>query len=243
MCRHLAYLGPPVTLRELLYEPPHSLHTQSYAPREQTHGSVNADGFGVGWFCGGREEPVRYRRAMPIWADTSFAEVAAVTRASCVVAAVRDATPGFAVDEGSAQPFRADNLLFSHNGAAGDYEVLAEKLGTPAPAGVLDARAPVDSAPLFAHAVRLRRRGSGLGQALAGAVAAARTQTAGRYNLLAADGTHLAATACGDTLYVRQDAGAVLIASEPVDDHPAWRRVPEGSVVTATAAEFAIDEL
>ncbi len=26
MCRHLAYLGPPVTLRSLLIDPPHGLY-------------------------------------------------------------------------------------------------------------------------------------------------------------------------------------------------------------------------
>ena len=44
MCRHLAYLGRPVPLRELLADPPHSLLRQSWAPRRQRHGTVNADG-------------------------------------------------------------------------------------------------------------------------------------------------------------------------------------------------------
>ena len=35
MCRHLAYLGPPTTLAELLLHPPHSLLRQSWAPRRQ----------------------------------------------------------------------------------------------------------------------------------------------------------------------------------------------------------------
>ncbi|MFD0803813.1 class II glutamine amidotransferase, partial [Streptomonospora algeriensis] len=76
MCRHLAYLGAPRTLHALLYADPHSLHTQSYAPREQRHGTVNADGFGTGWYAPDRAEPLRYRRAMPIWADSSFADAA-----------------------------------------------------------------------------------------------------------------------------------------------------------------------
>ncbi len=33
MCRHLAYLGPPVPLAALLLDPPHSLLRQSWAPR------------------------------------------------------------------------------------------------------------------------------------------------------------------------------------------------------------------
>ncbi|RCV56834.1 ergothioneine biosynthesis protein EgtC [Marinitenerispora sediminis] len=245
MCRHMAYLGPPVDLHTLLYAPKRSLHSQSYAPREQRHGTVNADGFGVGWYAGGAdpaaaEPPVRYRRSMPIWADTSFADVARVVRAGCVVAAVRDATVGFPVDESCAQPFRGDGRLFSHNGAASDYEALADRLGTPVPTGVPDVRAPVDSAPLFGLAVRLWRKGEPLGGALAGVAEAARSCSPGRYNLLAADGTRLAATACGDTLYVRQGPGTVVVASEPCDDEPGWRRVPDESLLTATAHSVRI---
>ena len=29
MCRHLAYLGPPASLRSLLIDPPHSLYRQA----------------------------------------------------------------------------------------------------------------------------------------------------------------------------------------------------------------------
>ena len=50
MCRHLAYVGPPVPLARVLTEPAHSLYEQSWAPARQRHGTVNADGFGVGWY-------------------------------------------------------------------------------------------------------------------------------------------------------------------------------------------------
>ena len=51
MCRHLAYLGPPATLAALLLDPPHGLLHQSYAPADMRGGgTVNADGFGVGWY-------------------------------------------------------------------------------------------------------------------------------------------------------------------------------------------------
>ncbi len=251
MCRHLAYLGPPVTLHDLLYGPSHSLHTQSYAPREQSHGTVNADGFGVGWYDGAPDgtgppdpRPLRYRRAMPIWADSSFADVARAIRATCVVAAVRDATPGFGMDESCAQPFRGDTWLFSHNGATTNDAALTDRLGPPAPAGVLDARTPVDSAPLFAHAVRLWRTGEALGAALAEVTRQARDCATGRYNLLAADGNRLAGTAAGDTLYTRTTSdGGVYLASEPFDDDPTWRRVPDGSLVTADQSGVAVTAL
>jgi glutamine amidotransferase len=81
MCRHLAYLGPPVTLRSVLIDPPHGLYRQAWAPRRQRYGTVNADGFGVGWYAPDDPAPARYRRPVPIWGDESFADVARVTRA------------------------------------------------------------------------------------------------------------------------------------------------------------------
>lgn len=240
MCRHLAYVGPPVSLRELLYEPEHSLVIQAHAPREQRHGTVNADGFGVGWYDSDQDGPLRYRRAMPVWADTSFAEAAAALRCTCVVAAVRDATVGYPLDESCAQPFRADGKLFSHNGAVADDGALLDELGASPPSGVLDARTPVDSAPLFAHAVRQWRSGADLGAGLAEVVRAARAVSPGRYNLLASDGASLAATAAGDSLAVLRSNGAVLIASEPCDDRDGWQRVPDGSLVRATPDQVTI---
>ncbi|MGW4567411.1 class II glutamine amidotransferase, partial [Streptomyces sp. NPDC004561] len=76
MCRHLAYLGPEEPLGRILVEPAHSLFRQSWAPRRQRYGTVNADGFGVGWYAPGDAAPARYRRAGPIWADLSFADLA-----------------------------------------------------------------------------------------------------------------------------------------------------------------------
>ena len=78
MCRHLGYLGTAVPVAELIHDPPHSLVHQSYAPTDMRGGgTVNVDGFGVGWFAAPGAAPVRYRRTGPIWAD---ANLAAVTR-------------------------------------------------------------------------------------------------------------------------------------------------------------------
>lgn len=236
MCRHLGYLGPELTLRSLVFDGEHSLETQSYAPRMTQGCLLNADGFGVGWYQDG--EPVRFRRAQPIWTDLSFREVAGAVRASCAVAAVRSATPGFPVDESCAQPFRAGRWLFSHNGRIDDYGAVEGALRDLAGdlAGVPDARAPVDSAPLFAVAVRHWRGGAPLGEGLAAALGEVEAIAPGRYNLLASDGTSLAATAWGDSLFVREDGDRVRLASEPLDDGPGWKAVPDRSLVTAGPA-------
>ena len=48
MCRHLGYLGPPRSVRELLHDGENSLMRQSWAPREMRGGgTINADGFGA----------------------------------------------------------------------------------------------------------------------------------------------------------------------------------------------------
>ena len=93
MCRHLAYLGPPVPLSSLVLEPPHSLAHQSWAPRDMRGGgTINADGFGIGWYT--PSGPIRYRRDRPIWSDLSLPDLAGVTTSGAILAAVRSATAG-----------------------------------------------------------------------------------------------------------------------------------------------------
>ena len=87
--------------------------------------------------------------------------------------------------------------------------------------------------PLFALAVRYWREGLPLGDGLAAAVGAVTALSPGRYNLLASDGTSLAATTWGDSLFVREGEGEIRIASEPLDADPGWRPVPDRSLVTA----------
>ncbi|MGA9693345.1 MAG: ergothioneine biosynthesis protein EgtC, partial [Pseudonocardiaceae bacterium] len=100
MCRHLAYLGPPCDLATLLLDPPHSLLQQSYAPADmRAGGTINADGFGAGWYPDGVTTPIRYRRAMPIWTDLTFPALAREVRSTAVLAAVRSATVGMPVVE------------------------------------------------------------------------------------------------------------------------------------------------
>jgi glutamine amidotransferase len=54
MCRHLGYIGPAMPVSALVLDPEHSLLRQSWAPADMRHGgTINADGFGVGWFAAG----------------------------------------------------------------------------------------------------------------------------------------------------------------------------------------------
>jgi len=234
MCRHLAYLGPPASLAAVLSGPPHGLVRQSWAPREQQHGTVNADGFGVGWYADGDPVPARYRRAGPIWADESFADLARVTRARAVLAAVRSATDGTAPGEAAAAPFAAGRWLFSHNGKLNGWPAATGPLAaTLPPAELLDLAARTDSALAWALVLHRLRAGDGLADSLAGTIADLDAHgITGRFNFLLTDGQEVAATAAGDTLCYRAAGGQLTVGSEPSDDEPGWTTVPDRSVLT-----------
>lgn len=224
MCRHLAWLGEPRSLSQLLLEPEHGLLVQSYAPRRQAHGRMNADGWGVGFYAprsdeARREErlvPARWRSSRPLWGDASFASVARVIESSCVLAAVRSATAGMPPDETAAAPFTDGQWLLSHNGVL-DRAVLG-----PHPA----AESVCDSAELAAHLFELGPEDVGrfvrdLGKRDPGA----------RLNLLLTDGHRILATRWHDTLSVLRDDDGVVVASEPYDDDPRWADVEDHHLV------------
>ncbi|WP_354643322.1 ergothioneine biosynthesis protein EgtC [Kitasatospora camelliae] len=240
MCRHLAYLGAPVPIRRLVVDPPLGLYRQSWAPLLQRYGTVNVDGFGVGWYADGDEVPARYRREGPIWADASFADLARVVRTRALLAAVRSATDGCAAGEAAAAPFAAGRWLFSHNGALpgwpGGCAALAAELD---PGELLELAARSDSALVWGLVLRQLRAGAALGEALTETVKLVAKHTEARLNLLVTDGSSIAATSWGDTLFHRTGRG-VLVASEPSDEEPGWQEVPDRSLLLATAAGVTV---
>ncbi|MBB6474047.1 ergothioneine biosynthesis protein EgtC [Sphaerisporangium rubeum] len=222
----MAWVGAPRTLATLL-DGDAGLIRQSYAPRLQRHGAVNADGFGAGWYAPRRAEPVRYRRAVPIWTDANLPGLAAVAASGCMVAAVRSATAGSAVEESSTAPFTHGPWLLSHNGRVAPPAVRPLLRG-------LDPESGTDSAWLAAAVFARLAAGTPLAEAVAEVVTlTAAADPAARLNLIVADGGQVAATAWGDTLFVHL-TGGVLIASEPLDHEEGWRSVPDRHLVHAT---------
>ena len=229
MCRHLAYLGPARGLADLLLEPEHGLLRQSYAPRRQCHGTMNADGWGVGFYTTARPaEPARWRSSRPLWSDASFASVAPVIEAGCVLAAVRSASPGMPADETAAAPFQSGRWLLSHNGT------LDRALLGPHPA----AESVCDSAQLAAHLFDSGPERAGQFVADLG-----RRDPAARLNLLLTDGQHILATRWNDTLSVLRTDDGMVVASEPYDDDPRWADVPDHHLVSATADAVTLTDL
>lgn len=228
MCRHFAWLGEPRSLADLVLEPEHGLLVQSYRPRRQRHGTVNADGWGVGFYPAGGGTPARWRSDRPLWGDASFASVAPTISSTCVIGAVRSATVGMPPDETAAAPFLSGRWLLSHNGRV-DRDVLGAQS---------NAESMCDSAQLAA--LVFTRGPEDVGKIVADI--GARDPHA-RLNLLLTDGERLLATTWGDTLStLRTDAG-VLVASEPFDDDPHWVDVPDHSLVTIAGADVTITSL
>jgi glutamine amidotransferase len=220
VCRHLAWLGEPRSLASLVLDPPSGLLVQSYAPRRQAHGTVNADGWGVGFYPPGRAEPARWRSDRPLWTDASFGSVAPTINAGCVLAAVRSATVGMPIDESAVAPFRSGRWLLSHNGIV-DRSVLPT---------YRDAESVCDAAVLAAHVLA-----RGPGRLAETVVDVGRRDPGARLNLLLTDGGQLLATTWGDTLSIRAEPTGVVVASEPYDDDPGWLDVPDRQFVQVTA--------
>jgi glutamine amidotransferase len=228
VCRHLAWLGAPRSLGELLLVPEHGLLVQSYAPRRQRNGLMNADGWGVGFYPDSRPEPARWRSSRPLWGDASFASVAPVISSACVLAAVRSATAGMPADETAAAPFQSGRWLLSHNGVV-DRAVLG-----PHPA----AESVCDSAQLAAHLFEFGPERAGEFVTDVG-----KRDPAARLNLLLTDGERILATRWNDTLSVLCTDDGVVVASEPYDDDPRWADVPDHHLVDVTAGAVTVTEL
>jgi glutamine amidotransferase len=243
VCRHLAHLGPPRTLSALLLEPPHGLLHQSYAPADMRGGgTVNADGFGAGWYPpvdpagnGHAPEPARYRSDQPIWSDGAFASLAAATRSPAVLAAVRSATTGMPVVSTAAAPFTEGPWLFSHNGVVRGWPGSVADLAAGLPVvDLLTLDAPTDAALLWALVRHRLRAGEEPARVLSGVVLAVEAAAPhSRLNLLLTDGSTIWGTAWDHALSVRVTDEAATVASEPLDADPGWTPVPDRHLVVA----------
>jgi gamma-glutamyl hercynylcysteine S-oxide hydrolase len=226
MCRHLGWLGADVTVSSLVLDPPFGLRVQSYAPRRQKHGLLNADGWGVGFFDA--SSPRRWRSQAPLWGDVSFDSVAPALHSHCVVAAVRSATVGMPIESSATAPFTDGEWLLSHNGVV-DRAVLPT---TALAESVCDSA--ILAAMIFARGL------NALGDTITEVAAA---DPDARLNILAANGSRLLATVWGDTLSILRRADGVVLASEPYDNDSNWDDVPDRHLVEVTAGGVTLTSL
>lgn len=262
MCRLLGYLGSPISLEKLLYNPEHSLIVQSYQPREMNSGLLNADGFGVGWYHSQKDtNPFTYKNILPIWNDVNLPSLSRYVESRCVLAYVRSATAGQAVDLSNCQPFESQRLLYIHNGLIENfrqtlYRAIRDRLGDAAYQAI---KGNTDSEHLFALLIdELQAQPSAsLEQALQTALLeldrlAKSQQVAASANTIISDGHRLVASRFGSdkeapSLYwLRDDPAfpeAVIIASEPIFAGN-WNSFPEQSIVSVGEdLEIQIDRI
>jgi glutamine amidotransferase len=180
--------------------------------------------------------------------DETFSQTARTATATCVVASVRSATPGTALGVSAAMPFLARGHLFAYNGALEGWPdataPLAVGLGVRR---LLRLDAVSDAALLWALVLARLDDGADIVDAVADVVAEAAATCGGRLNLLVTDGARVVATALGASLsYLEVHPGTTtgaVVASEPIDEDPGWRDVPDGSLVVATPTGVSVRRL
>ena len=250
MCRLLAYLGSPVSLEDILYKPEHSLIVQSYQPREMTSGVVNADGFGVGWYHSQKNtDPFTYRNTLPIWNDLNLPHLSRYVESKCVLAYVRSATPGQALDFANCQPFNYQKQLFIHNGYIDNFrKTLHRKIRSIlSPDFYEQINGNTDSEHIFALLLsqsqinKHRPPESALRNTLVTLLEMAkRHQVTVSANIVFSDGNRLIASrfstnAPAPSLYYLKDhqnfPKSVFIASEPLFTGN-WTACPENSIIS-----------
>lgn len=257
MCRFVVYRGRPVPLARVVSSSDHSLVRQSYQPREMTAGSVNVDGFGVGWYNRAVEpEPCIYTNIVPIWNDRNLPRLSRHIVSDCVMANVRSATPGFGLDQSNCQPFSYGRLSFMHNGfIENSRDGLLRRIRTALRDEYYrNIQGSTDSEHVFALLLNFlhgqARSPLGYVTAIRQTVAqllAWRRGQAGHMalNLALSDGEHVAVlrfanTAPAPSLYYacNQDEfpESVVIASEKLSGTAAWQMVPEGYIVSGSGA-------
>ncbi len=126
----MAYLGSPVVIDKLLYQPKNSLVNQSINAKELEE-PLNGDGFGIGWYA--RElntEPVTFVSVHPAWSNRNLRNLAPKIKTDCLLAHVRAASVG-EVSESNCHPFQYKNILMMHNGGVEDFPKIKRTIRTP----------------------------------------------------------------------------------------------------------------
>jgi len=130
MCRLLAYMGSPIVMDELLYQPKNSLVNQSINAKELEE-PLNGDGFGIGWYVPDvNYEPVTFVSVNPAWSNRNLKNLAPKIKTECLVAHVRAASVG-EVSESNCHPFQYKNLLMMHNGGVENFSAIKRKIREP----------------------------------------------------------------------------------------------------------------
>mgnify|MGYP005839057737 CR=1 FL=1 len=164
-----------------------------------------------------------FKSGRPAFEDERFAQTAAELRTDLLLGHIRLASPGTAIDEENAHPFKRDELILIHNGTIRDL----------APPGRNDSEAFLEWL-----SARWDRTESGLA-ALLGRAATELDYTA--INIILTDGRRLLALRqtldqpeylSYYTLYYLREPGRLSLSSEPLDNRP-WESLSNGHMLSA----------
>ncbi|POY73219.1 hypothetical protein BMF94_3552, partial [Rhodotorula taiwanensis] len=124
----------PIQLAQLLTKPAHSIINQASDSRLRLDaGSINADGFGVGWYPTERDDdagspgPCVFRSITPAWSNANLHRLADKIKSPLVFAHVRASTTG-ALSEENTHPWTYGNLIWMHNGCISDFSRIKRRL-------------------------------------------------------------------------------------------------------------------
>lgn len=263
MCRWIAYLGDPINVGSVLYEPTNSIIRQSLKSRLGVE-PTNGDGFGLGWYLEGVHAPLQYRTTAPAWNEPNLAEITRHLQSPCFLAHVR-ATTGTAVQQTNCHPFRHGRWLFAHNGVIDGWPLVRHALMFAIDPSLFPfVQGSTDSEVMFLLALSFGLDEDPIGaiERMAGVVetacAAAGAQGGLQMTVCATDGNALYAArhaTCGvpRSLFFTIDAKTVkamypenaklgiypdnarMVVSEPLADLPgAHHEMPPGSAVVVT---------
>ncbi len=229
MCRLIAYLGEPITLRQLVFGGTHPFHQQSWAPKELLSGSINADGYGVVWYAKGR--PGRVAEARPIWYDTELPAMLSAVSSRCVIAALRNCTPGIPVDRSGLLPLVFDRWSFVLNGFIPDFRRSHMRaLRATLPDDLYaELRGASDSETLFLLTVEALRDGSTMMEALEATARLVHNRVGeeeAQLNMVLSD---------GDSIVAIRSSTVSMTNSLYVAKHPPF--APDGIVLASEAPE------
>lgn len=217
----------------------------------QVQGRRNRDGTGLGFF-GDDDRPVVDKQPEAAYSDVEFISEAKVAESSTFVAHVRVATTGL-LSPLNTHPFEIDGRIMAHNGGFEALDVLEEELGD----ALAVVQGDTDSERYMALITRdIARNGGDVGAGITDAATwLAANVPLFSLNMVLITPTDLWALRYPDhhRLYaLRRDAGdalaarsehldigsehlavhpAVVVASEPMDDHPDWRLMEPGELL------------
>lgn len=246
MCRLAVYIGPQLSLTNLLIEPEFGLMEQSWAPKEMKECTLNADGYGFAWFDHNKK-PASYRNPMPIWSDVNLESLGRTLSSDQWFANVRSATLGLDISHANTQPFTDGNFIFLHNGKISDFNGerrvnIRSKIDADHDKGI---HGTTDSEYIFALIRQTASKHPDLSipdifRNVFEQIEKVLQDSSALLNIVIGDNTRIYASRhainseCPSLYYNTEEEdfpGGQLVVSEPFNDSRGWQEIPEHHII------------